>query len=32
VERGGARYRVIILDDSDEKATVKAIHGPYAAR
>ena len=32
VERGGARYRVIILDDSDEKATVKAIHGPYDAR
>jgi beta-lactamase superfamily II metal-dependent hydrolase len=32
VESGGARYRVIILDDSDENATVKAIHGPYAAR
>jgi hypothetical protein len=32
VESGGARYRIIILDDSDEKATVKAIHGPYAAR
>ncbi len=32
VESGGARYRVIILDDSDEKATVKAVHGPYASR
>jgi beta-lactamase superfamily II metal-dependent hydrolase len=32
VESGGARYRVIILDDSDENDTIKAIHGPYAAR
>ena len=32
VESGGARYRVIILDDSDESVTVKAVHGPYEAR
>ena len=32
VESGGARYRVIILDDSDEKGTVMAVHGPYEAR
>ncbi len=29
---GGSRYRVIILDDSDETNMVKAVHGPYDAR
>ncbi len=32
VDDGGARYRVIILDDSDETDTIKAVHGPYEAR
>ncbi len=29
VEPGGARYRVIILDDSAETYKVTAVHGPY---
>nr|WP_298130549.1 hypothetical protein [uncultured Pseudoxanthomonas sp.] len=29
VERGGARYRVFVLDDADEAMRVKAVHGPY---
>jgi hypothetical protein len=32
VEEGGERYRVIILDDSVENNTVKAVFGPYEAR
>ena len=32
VDAGGGRYRVIILDDSDEAGTVQAVHGPYEAR
>ncbi len=32
VAPGGASYRVIILDDSDESMRVKAVHGPYQSR
>ncbi|MBN1580273.1 MAG: hypothetical protein JXA89_06190 [Anaerolineae bacterium] len=32
VEPGGARYRVIILDDADEASRVKAVYGPYESR
>lgn len=29
VERGGAQYRVLVLDDADEAMRIKAVHGPY---
>ena len=29
VERGGARYHVLVLDDADERMRIKAVHGPY---
>lgn len=29
VDPGGATYRVLVLDDTDERATVKSVHGPY---
>jgi hypothetical protein len=29
VEPGGARYRIIILDDSAETGRIIAVHGPY---
>lgn len=32
VDPGGAQYRVIILDDSDEALRVKAVYGPYESR
>lgn len=32
VEPGGNRYRVIIVDESSEAGTVRAIHGPYGSR
>ena len=32
VEPGGARYSVLILEDSDESNTVKAKFGPYESR
>ncbi|MEZ5391427.1 MAG: hypothetical protein R2724_00815 [Bryobacterales bacterium] len=32
VEPGGASYRALILEDSDESMRVKAVHGPYASR
>jgi hypothetical protein len=32
VDPGGATYRVIILDDTDELYRVKAVHGPYLSR
>jgi beta-lactamase superfamily II metal-dependent hydrolase len=32
VAPGGDTYQVLILDDCDEKLTVKSIHGPYQAR
>jgi beta-lactamase superfamily II metal-dependent hydrolase len=32
VTEGGATYQVIILDDTAETPTVKAVHGPYASR
>jgi len=32
VAPGGARYRVIVLDDAAETYAVKAVHGPYDAR
>ena len=32
VDDGAARYHIIILDDSDETDTIKAVHGPYEAR
>ena len=31
VDQEGESYRVIILDDSTEDFTVKAVHGPYKA-
>ncbi|KAF1713771.1 hypothetical protein CSC74_16895 [Pseudoxanthomonas yeongjuensis] len=31
VERGGASYRVFVLDDSDEAMRVKSISGPYSS-
>ena len=31
VKPGGARYQVIILDDTTESYKVKAVHGPYAS-
>ncbi len=32
VAPGGASYRVIVLDDSDESFRITAIHGPYESR
>lgn len=32
VEPGGARYRIIVLDDSVATGHVRSVHGPYAAR
>ncbi len=32
VDEGGARYRVLILDDTSEANTVTAVHGPYDSR
>jgi hypothetical protein len=32
VEPGGARYRVIVLDDRSEGGAVLSVHGPYASR
>jgi beta-lactamase superfamily II metal-dependent hydrolase len=32
VAPGGETYQILILDDRDEKMTVKAIHGPYQSR
>jgi len=31
VEPGGARYRIVVLDNSDESDRVLAVHGPYAS-
>jgi len=32
VEPGGDRYHVIIVDETSEAGTVRAIHGPYSSR
>jgi hypothetical protein len=32
VEPGGARYRIIVLDDSVAPGRVRSVHGPFAAR
>jgi hypothetical protein len=32
VEPGGARYRVIVVDDSRPEGAVRSIHGPYESR
>lgn len=32
VTDGGDRYHVLVVDDTSEASTVKAVHGPYAAR
>ncbi len=32
VEAGGARYRVIVIDDSQPDGAVRSVHGPYASR
>lgn len=32
VERGGAQYRVFVLDDGDEQRRIKAVFGPYTSR
>ena len=32
VEAGGARYRVIVIDDSVEVGNVLSVHGPYDSR
>ncbi len=32
VSDGGARYKVFILEDSDEKRLILAIHGPYESK
>lgn len=32
VAPGGARYQVLVLDDSDESLRIRSIHGPYASR
>ncbi len=32
VEPGGARYRVMVIDDSREDGAVLDVHGPYASR
>ena len=31
VEPGGARYWVIVLDDTTEERRVRSVHGPYAS-
>lgn len=32
VEKGGASYRVVTLDDADESLRVTSVHGPYQSR
>lgn len=32
VEKGGAHYRVFVLDDADEAMKIKTVSGPYASR
>ncbi|MCF0069116.1 hypothetical protein LZD49_01450 [Dyadobacter sp. CY261] len=32
VAKGGETYQVLVLDDSDERLTIKAVHGPYTSR
>ena len=32
VEPGGARYRVMVIDDSREDGAVRSVHGPYDTR
>jgi len=32
VDPGGARYRVIVIDDSREDGSVLSVHGPYESR
>jgi hypothetical protein len=32
VEPGGARYRVIVIEDGDESGRIRSVHGPYASR
>ncbi|MSU49868.1 MAG: hypothetical protein EXS37_12420 [Opitutus sp.] len=32
VERGGARYRVVVVDDSTADGKVRSVHGPYESR
>lgn len=32
VAPGGASYRVLVLDDSDESQRVRSVHGPYTSR
>jgi hypothetical protein len=32
VEPGGARYRVVVIDDSNESGNVTSVHGPYVSR
>ena len=32
VEPGGATYRALILEDSDDSMRIKAVHGPYESR
>lgn len=32
VEPGGARYRVIVIDDAVAEGNVKSVHGPYNSR
>ena len=32
VDRGGATYRIFVLDDSDEATRVKAVFGPHASQ
>ncbi|MDI9444899.1 MAG: hypothetical protein GXY25_01500 [Pirellulaceae bacterium] len=31
VDPGGATYRVVVLDDRDERRNVRSVHGPYQA-
>ncbi|MCC4594016.1 hypothetical protein NRY95_20355 [Xanthomonas campestris pv. phormiicola] len=31
VDPGGAQYRIVVLDNSDEADRVLAVHGPYAS-
>ena len=31
VEPGGARYWVIVLDDTSESYKVRSVHGPYTS-
>jgi hypothetical protein len=32
VAPGGESYRIIVLDDRDEKMTIRSVHGPYSSR